>query len=255
MSLLVKICLLGVGLYVALVAILAVFQHSIVFPRQMVGAPPALPARTERLTLTAPDGAVLHGVRIPGRDPERPTLLGFPGNAWNADAMALFLHQIAPAHDVVVYHYRGYAPSTGEPSARALLSDAVVIHDSLQGAVVAVGFSIGSGVAAHLADARDLHQVVLVTPFDSLTQVAADSFPYLPVRWLFRHPMQAAAALAHNTAPVTLIIATEDRVIPPARSDALATALPDARVTRLQAGHNDIYNHPDFVPLLRRALG
>lgn len=251
---LVKIGLLGVGLYVALAASLAFFQQSLVFPRHMVGAPPALPARTDRLTLTTSDGAILHGVRISGRTPTRPTLLGFPGNAWNAEAMALFLHQIAPARDVVVYHYRGYAPSTGQPSARALQSDAVTIHDSLDGPVVAVGFSIGSGVAAHLAGARDLEQTILATPFDSLTQVAADSFPYLPVRWLFRHPMRAADALSRSAAPSMLLIATQDRVIPAARSDALAQSLPDARVIRLQAGHNDIYNHPDFVPKLRRAL-
>ncbi|NBB98350.1 MAG: alpha/beta hydrolase, partial [Alphaproteobacteria bacterium] len=156
--------------------------------------------------------------------------------------------------DVVVYHYRGYAPSTGTPSASALLTDAITIHDTLDGPVTAVGFSIGSGVAAHLAGARDLDRVVLATPFDSLTQVAADSLPYLPVRWLFRHEMDAAGPLQTTTAPVTLFFANADEVIPPARATALADALPRARVTRLQAGHNDIYNHPDFVPALRRAL-
>lgn len=253
MSLLVKTLMAGAALYLALVAILAVFQHSLVFPRQLVGPAPALPDHAERLTL--PVGSeMLHGVRIPGRDPARPTILGFPGNAWNAEAMALFLHQVAPAHDVVVYHYRGYAPSTGTPSAQALLADARAIHDRLDGPVVVVGFSIGSGVAAHLAGARAIDRLILTTPFDSLTNVAADSLPFLPVRWLFRHEMHAAQAAQTVTAPVTLFIATTDTVIAPERSDALANALPNAQVIRLQAGHNDIYNHPDFAPALRRAL-
>ncbi|MCL1628171.1 alpha/beta hydrolase [Roseibaca sp. V10] len=254
MSLLVKTLLTGVTLYAALVAALAFFQHSLVFPRHMVSAPPSLPAQAERLRISTPDGAELHGVRIPGSDPSRPILLGFPGNAWNAEAMALFLHQVSPTQTVVVFHYRGYAPSTGTPSAQALMSDAIAIHDTLGASVTALGFSIGSGVAAHLAAMRDLEQVVLVTPFDSLAQVAADSLPYLPVRWLFRHEMAAAKALARNGSPVTLIIADRDEVIPAKRSDALALALPQARVIHLNAGHNDIYNQPEFVPALRRAL-
>lgn len=253
MSFLLKFLIGGVALYVALIVALALFQHSLVFPRQIVGPAPALPAQTERLTLTVGDDR-LQGVRIPGRDPSRATIMGFPGNAWNAEAMALFLHQIAPAHDVVVYHYRGYATSTGTPSAAALMADALAIHDSLQAPVVAVGFSIGSGVAAHLAGARALERVILATPFDSLTQVAADTLPFLPVRWLFRHEMPAAKDMQGNEAPVSLFIATQDEVIPTARSNALAETLPQAEVTRLQAGHNDIYNHPDFVPALRRAL-
>ena len=168
--------------------------------------------------------------------------------------MALFLHQIAPSHDVVVYHYRGYAPSTGTPSAPALLSDALAIYDTLNGPVAAVGFSIGSGVAAHLAGARMLDRVILATPFDSLTKVAANSLPFLPVPWLFRHEMNAAEAMQNVAAPVTLVLATADEVIAPQRSDALVATLPQAQVIRLQAGHNDIYNHPDFVPALRRAL-
>lgn len=248
-----KILISGAVLYVAFVATLALFQQSLVFPRQMVGPPPALPNQTERLTLNLGD-ATLHGVRIPGRAPARPTILGFPGNAWNAEAMALFLHQVAPAQDVVVYHYRGYAPSTGSPSAQALMADALAIHDSLTGPVAAVGFSIGSGVAAHLAGARRLDRVILVTPFDSLAKVASDSLPFLPVRWLFRNDMPAAQDMRANQAPVTLVIATRDEVIPAPRSDALAAALPNAAMTRLEAGHNDIYNHPDFVPTLRRAL-
>lgn len=220
----------------------------------MVAPPPTLPTHTERLDLTRPDGSILRGVRIVGRDPSRPTLLGFPGNAWNAEAMALFLHQIAPGHSVVVYHYRGYSPSTGTPSAAALMSDALAISDSLQGPVIAVGFSIGSGVAAHVAGARPLEHVILATPFDSLRKVAAHALPFVPVRWLFAHEIDAKAALQNSAAPLTLIIASNDDVIPNARSGALAASQPDADVIRLEAGHNDIYNTPGFVPAMRDVL-
>ena len=242
---------------VAMIALLAAFQTALLFPRALVGPAPALPATTQRLDLPRANGDVLHGVRIKGRDPARPVILGFGGNAWNAEAMALFLHQIAPDHDVVSFHYRGYAPSTGRPSASALMADAVAIHDLIASdaaGVIAVGFSLGSGVAAHLASERDLARVVLVTPFDSLSAVARQLYPFAPVGLLFRHDMNAQAALTRSSAAIRLILATRDEVIPPARAEALVSALPHAHVTRIETGHNAIYSHPDFVPALRTAL-
>lgn len=254
MTLLVKSLVFALASYLAIVAVLAVFQQSLIFPRHMVGAGPALPNTAERLTLATQEGDVLRGVRIPGQDPKCPTLLGFPGNAWNSDSMALFLHHIAPEHDVVVYHYRGYGPSTGTPSARALTADAGAIHDSLDGQVVAIGFSLGSGVAAHLAGTRQLQNVILVTPFDSLKKVAADTLPYLPVRWVFQHEIAAADALSSYDGPMTLLMATKDNVIPAARTRCLARALPDATLVQIASGHNDVYTAPEFVPTLRNAL-
>lgn len=258
MNTLVKLLLAVMALGLGAIALLAVFQTSLMFPRSLVGPAPSLPAHAETLTLTRPDGIVLQGVRIAGRDPALPVILGFGGNAWNGAAVALFLHQIAPDHDVVTFHFRGYAPSMGRPSAQALMDDSVAVHDLIapdapQG-VIAVGFSIGSGVAAHLASQRALAGVVLVTPFDSLTEVARTSFRWAPVRLLFRHEMDAQAALLQNRAPVTLILAERDEIIAPARSEALAAALPGAHIIRIAAGHNDIYAHPDLAPALRASF-
>jgi hypothetical protein len=71
-----------------------------------------------------------------------------------------------------VFNYRGYAPSTGRPSAQALLSDSLMIFDRLQQAptsqdMIAVGFSIGSAIAAYLARHRPVTGLILVTPADS----------------------------------------------------------------------------------------
>ncbi len=258
MGFFIKFALTAIALLGALIAVLALAQTSLLFPRALVGPLPDLPQGTRDLRLERPGGDVLHGHLIPGTDPERPVLLGFGGNAWNAGAVALFLHQIAPAHTVVAFHYRGYAPSTGRPSASALKHDAEAIFDLIATEttpqIIAVGFSIGSGVAAHLAASRPLRGTVLVTPFDRLSRVAKASFPFAPVGLLFRHEMDAEAALRSTETPVSLIIATRDEVISPKRGEALATALPRTRVTRIAAGHNDIYNHRDFAPALRDAL-
>ncbi len=246
-------------LYALGLAVMTYAQTALIFPRAAVGAAPSLPANTERLTLDRAEGVTLHGVRIAGRRPDLPVLLGFGGNAWNAEAMALYLHQIAPDHDVVAYHYRGYAPSNGQPSAQALLDDAqaIVAATPASRGIIAVGFSIGSGIAAALAD--KVRGLVLVTPFDTLRNVAQQSLPFAPVRLLFRHQIDTLAALQASDTPVTLIAATRDQVIPPARTTALIDGLAQSgragvTVVEITAGHNDIYNRTDFQSALRRAI-
>jgi hypothetical protein len=254
-----KLVWLAVGAYGALVLTLALAQGALIFPRAMVAAGPALPM-AQGVQVQTPEGATLQGLRIAGTDPRAPVILGFGGNATDAAVTALFLHQIAPAHPVVVYHYRGYGPSTGHPSARALIADAGLIFDSLDApqGVIAVGFSIGSGIAAHLAAARPLRGLVLVTPFDSLASVAQDTLPFVPVRLFFRHPVETLDALRAGTTPTHIFIATRDEVIPPARARALLDGLDQAgrgvTTHRIEAGHNDIYNSPAFQRALRAAL-
>lgn len=257
-----KLVLAGFAVYALVVALLAVFQTSIIFPRSLVGPAPPLPDRTERLTLNTPDGDVLHGVRIPGRRDDTALLLGFGGNAWNAESMALFLHQHAPDHPVAAFHFRGYAPSTGTPSAQALRNDAVLIHDNMGDSatgIIAAGFSIGGGAAAYLGAMRDVQGVVLVTPFDNLRNVARDSMPWAPVKWLLRHDMDLMDKLRDRPLPIAILAATHDEVIAPARTEALVSGLQSTgrvalHTARIAARHNDIYSHPEFGGAFRAAI-
>ncbi len=253
------------GFYALLTLVLALAQTSLLFPRWAMGPGVTLPEGAERLQVTREEGVVLHGQLLRAPDgAARPVVLGFGGNAWDAGAVSLYLRQLLPDHDVASFHFRGYAPSTGRPSAAALKADALAVHDHLQDvlgprALVAVGFSIGAGPAAHLAAYRGLAGVVLVTPFDSLTAVARGHYPWLPVRWLFRHPMEPAADLAGAGVPVALIRAARDSIIPPTHARELEVALVDARPgvvfsQEIEAGHNDIFDRADFQEALRAAI-
>jgi uncharacterized protein len=251
-------------LYAAVVTGMYLAQTWLLFPTALVGAARVqLPASARRLEARTPDGEVLVGVRIPARGEggeSAPGLLGFGGNAWNADAMALYLHDLFPDREVVAFHYRGYAPSTGKPSAEALLSDSVVVFDRVQQAnaregVVAVGFSIGSGVAAYVARHRPAAGLVLVTPFDSLEALARDLYWWAPVGLLLRHRMTTIDFVRGSPVPTALIVAERDTIVPARRSAALRPAIANLVFeAAVDAGHNDLYGRPAFVVAMREAL-
>ncbi|MDP9415471.1 MAG: alpha/beta fold hydrolase [Pseudomonadota bacterium] len=258
-----KLLLIPILFYLALLGAIYLGQTALVFPTRFAqGALPLTGAA--RFTVDATDGERLHGVHIPPRRPpssSRLLVIGFGGNAWNAEAAADYLAGVYPQADVVTFHYRGYAPSTGKPSAAALLADTLRVHDESVNRikpqrVVAVGFSIGSGVAARLAARRSLAGLILVTPFDSLRRVAQQHYPWLPVRWLFRHEMPAAEDLRSSKVPTAILAAGRDTVIPSRRTQRLREAVPNLVYDRTvaSAGHNDLYERPEFRQAMLEAL-
>ena len=255
--------LLPVLVYLVFLAALYAGQTSMLFPVGQVGPAPPLPAGAQRLSFTPAGGEQLAGIHIapstPGR--ERLLVLGFGGNAWNAEAMADLLHRLYPEADIVAFHYRGYRPSGGRPGAAAFRSDAAAIFDWVRprlrpARTVAIGFSIGSGVAAALAAERPVDGLILVTPFDSLGKVAAGHYRWLPVRLLLRDRLEPAEDLRGTDVPVATLAGASDRLIPAQRTDALRRAVSRLVFDRTidGAGHNDIYDRPEFRAAMSEAL-
>lgn len=250
--------------YAAAAGALYLVQDAMIFPYRAVGpARHTLPPGTERLELRTPDGdhrLVGNLVRAP-RQPSRGLVVGFGGNAWNADDFTGFLAERLTDLDVAAFHYRGYAPSEGRPSEATVSADAVLVHDALVGRlrprrVIAAGFSIGSGVAAHLAAERRVDGLLLVTPFDSIEAVARARHPWAPVRALLRHPFRSDLRLGGLDVPAAVIAAGADRVVPPERSRALLAVLrrPVFEETVPGATHGGLYHVPEIDGALRRAV-
>ena len=196
--------LILVFIYLAICAALYLGQTALLFPAGQVGPAGAAAGRGRAARARRRSGERLHGIHIPParRPGARLLILGFGGNGWNAE-IGGYLHGAA-----VSGRGRRRLPLSRLPpergasrAAEALLADAPLIHDFAVRRLrpqrtVAVGFSIGSGVAASLAARRRLDGAILVTPFNSLARVAAGHYPWLPVRLLFRHSMEPASDLA-----------------------------------------------------------
>jgi uncharacterized protein len=252
----------GAALYGLYVGALYFLQDRLVFRRDMATIPNyPLPEGTERLELRTPDGETIVGNLVRARRASRGLVIGFSGNAWNSDDCTTFIAHRLTDVDTVVFHYRGYAPSSGQPSQDALFADALLIYDTLVKGmaperVYAFGFSLGSGIAAYLAANRPLAGQLLVTPFDSIEEIAKKRYRGVPVRYLIKNPFRSIEHLNGKTVPTAVILASDDRIVPAERSARLIEALSDPVLVETipDSTHVGIYDMVAIDHLLHRAL-
>ncbi len=236
---------------------------------QMIFLPQAVPAthldqyRSQEVQLDRGD-ARLHGWLLRGeRFGQEPLILYFGGNAEQLSATIPHL-QGFETRSFLLVNYRGYGASSGKPSEAALYADALFLYDWLISEhklaaqnILLMGRSLGAGVATYLASQRTVRAVILISPYDSLTQIGKLHYPYLPVGSLLRHRFEATAYAPRVTVPVLALLAEQDRVIPASRSDALLQHWggPVQRLSLPNVGHNTIGAHPLYQPAINAFIG
>jgi hypothetical protein len=206
--------------------------------------------------------ATLSGWVVPARDPiNAPLVFYFGGNGEDVGVTALQVNNEVDANFVLM-NYRGYGSSEGTPSERTLFADALLVYDSLidttihNGKVVAFGRSLGSGVGAYLGSQRKIDAVVLVTPYDSIRNVARRHYPWLPISLLIRHPFDSLALAPGLDIRALFLVAGRDEIIPPVHAQSLADEWGgSARWVLIKgATHNSISGEADYWESIRGLL-
>ena len=187
-------------------------------------------------------------------------LVYFGGNAENVSSSLAAFSQAFPERAIFLMHYRGYEASSGKPSEAAIQRDALALFDKVHAEyadVALVGRSLGSGVAIRVASLRPVSGLVLVTPYNSIQDIAESRFPYVPVRWILLDKFESWRYASAVHVPTLLLAAGNDELIPLSSTQKLYRAFP-AGVALLQVvpyfGHNDISSSPVYMEAIRRAL-
>ena len=251
--------------YVAVAGAVWIGQERLLFYPQPVSIPARAPQgwRLEPIEHRTPDGAALRGVLLlPPR--ERPPLVAYYGG--NAEEVTAGAAEVAAEYGeraVMLVNYRAYGASTGKPSEKALVADALALLDAVRtrsdidaSRIVLHGRSLGTGVAVQVAASRAVACVILTSPFDSALEVARAIYGWLPVGLLMRHPFDSLARAPQVHVPALVLIAAGDTLIRPSHSQRLADAWggPVDRVVLDGVGHNDVHLHPGYNRTLRDFL-
>ena len=240
---------IAAALYIAACAALYFFQRSLIYYPQ-----PSANDAASRMNLRSGEVDLVISIR------ERAgpaAVIYFGGNAEDVSGSLPELSQAFPDRALYLMNYRGYGGSAGSPSEAALHNDALALYDLARANhhdIVVVGRSLGTGIAIRLATQREVSRLVLVTPYDSLQELAASQFPAFPVRWLLGDKYESHRHAPNIVAPTTIVLAEHDEVIPRASTERLFTRFAPgmAKLTVVPGtGHNTVSNHPVYLELLR----
>jgi uncharacterized protein len=240
--------------YAGLCAALFFFQRSLIYHPQ----PRAVTAPESTLRLTVEGAELVVSVRP--RDGNK-AIVYFGGNAEDVSQNLASFSKDFPEHALYLLHYRGYGGSTGRPTEQANHSDAAVLFrrvHALHPQVVVFGRSLGSGVAVRLASEAPASRLILVTPYDSIAEIAAAAYPFAPVKCLLLDKYDSGALAPSIRVPTTLIAAEHDTQIPRASTDKLLSRFAQGVATLTVipgAGHNDLDSKSPYRHALQAALG
>ena len=208
-----------------IVLMLRWFEHSQVYhPDRVLTATGAELGRPfEDVHFKASDGVELNGWFYPaGTNSHRPKLavLVCHGNAGNiSHRLDTCVALLATGVNVFVFDYRGYGRSQGRPSEEGTYRDAQAAYQWLRQKgfagtnIIAFGESLGGGVAAELAVREPVGGLVLQSTFTSITDIGAELFPWLPVRWLGTIRYDTHSKLPRLHVPVLVMHSPTDELI------------------------------------------
>jgi len=120
---------------------------------------------------------------------------------------------------VFIFDYRGYGRSAGSPGEEGTYLDAQAAHQWLrhQGFaaknIIALGESLGGGVASELAVREPVGGLILQSTYTSIPDLCAELFPWLPVRWLGTIKYDTHGKLSRIQAPVLVTHSRADGLI------------------------------------------
>ena len=164
--------------------------------------------------------------------------------------------------NVFLFDYRGYGRSQGHPDEQGTYLDAEAAYRWLQQRgfaaenIILFGESLGGGVVADLANRLACGGVVLQSTFTSISDVGAELFPWLPVRWLAHIKYDTLSKLPHIKVPVLVMHSPADRLIRFAHSQKNFNAANEPKLfCELEGDHNDpLTNRSRFIADIQRFL-
>lgn len=216
-------------------------------PHWMI-TPADLDLEAEDVFLTPEPGVQLHAWFFPHPEPLA-TLLFCHGNAGNVShRLENVVYLLRAGFQVLLFDYRGYGHSSGQPSEEGLYRDAATAWahllrrgDTAGSPRIIFGRSLGGAVAVDLATHAEAGALIIESTFTSVHTLARLVFPLplpsLPVKY------DSLSKIGQLKMPLLVVHGEWDELIPFAEGRMLFEAAPEPKAWYPIPGasHNDTY--------------
>lgn len=241
------------GIYIIICGLLYIFQDRLIFfpPKPVDDVYGAV--KVNEISFTSKQREV-YGWKIKLDPDASNTIIYFGGNAEDV-VYFNFESEKFKAQQAITFNHPGYGKSEGIPSEKGLYQNALDVYDhvikeyKLQPEnIIVVGRSLGSSVAAYLAANRNISGLVLITPFDSIENIAAQQYKLFPVKILLKHKFPTIENIVNVNSPILMLAAEEDEIITDTNLHNLKQVMGDnyRLISYIDVGHNTIQTHPDY---------
>lgn len=172
----------------------------------------------------------------------------YHGNAERAcDSAYLAVWLTHYGYDILAVEYAGYSGDTArKPSVRLLMRDtehiSAWVKEKGYSELLIIGRSIGAGFASYHASLASPQKLLLISPFDKLSQLAKAHYPIYPISLLLKTELDNIENAAYAN-EVLIIHGAVDDVIPIGRGRTLFDNLPQEKKAFISVegvGHNDV---------------
>lgn len=194
--------------------------------------------------------------------PSRGVVLFFHGNRYNVEHYSTYAPYFTRhGYEVWMPDYPGYGRSRGEINMDVLDELALQLHTMARSRfaseeIIVYGKSLGTGIAAYLAAQRDCGQLLLETPYYSLSSLTQAYAFFLPIPNIIRFNLEAGKHFAEVQAPITILHGTHDELIPMGNVLRLLPAMKPTDALYLVQGatHNTLPDYPRYHAVLDSVL-
>lgn len=251
MNILVKIAAWALFYYLVYCCFLFLIQRQILFPRSLIGTPPAVDEMNipglEKIWIDTSYGKVETWFMPPVTGHEAgpaPAVIFAHGNAELIDFWPDELKKFTNLGiGVLLVEYPGYGRSEGTPSQKSITEAIVAAYDALikhelvdPSRIILFGRSVGGGAVCRLAKERPSVALILMSTFISARSFASK---YLAPGFLILDPFDNLAVVRSYSEPVLVIHGKYDDIIPFTHGTALCKAAQRGQMLAYDCGHND----------------
>jgi uncharacterized protein len=190
-------------------------------------------------------------------------VLFFHGNRYNVEHYGPYAAYFTRnGYEVWMPDYPGFGRSTGEIEAGVLEELSLQLYKMARvqyspDSIVLYGKSLGTGVASYLASERDCRHLMLETPYYSMSSLAQSYAWFMPVPLLIRFNLTTGEYFREITAPITVIAAGNDELIPLQNTLRLLPNMKskDAFYVIRNANHNGLPGFDQYQRVVDSVMG